>query len=109
MGTQVFDDGSTLTVGADGSVSSTPAWDWAPSSYSDAFKLPAGTDNALADLAKLALGAYTANRQAAALQNATPTTARVPNPQAAVAVPGLGGGLVPLLVIGLVVYLAVRK
>jgi fatty acid desaturase len=109
MGTQVFDDGSTLTTGPDGSITSTPAWDWAPSSYSDAFKLPEGSTNQLADLARLALGAYTANRQAAALQNATPTTARVPNPQAAMAPVAIGGGLVPLLIIGLVVFLAVRK
>ena len=109
MGTQVFDDGSTLTTGPDGSITSTPAWDWSPSSYSSAFTLPSGSGNQLADLAKLALGAYTANRQAAMVQNAVPTQARAPSAAGAGSPQQMMGGLLPLVVVGLLVFLVARQ
>lgn len=106
MGTQVFDDGSTLTVGGDGSVTSTPAWDWSPSSYGNAFNAgPASSGNTLQDLAKLALGGYSQYRIAALQQqNSVPTTARAPSAVGASPLQsmGMGAGMVPLLLLGAV-------
>lgn len=118
MGTQVFDDGSTLTTDAEGNVAGfTPSWEWSPSNYGSSFSASALNPNAdkIADIFKTGISRL-ADYGTARLQIQNQTASRVTPAYNQLAMGGAAigsGGLMlsplVLLLVGGLVFFAMRK